>query len=90
MAGFVNTVNTSVTVPLSQNQFDALVSFAFNVGATAFQGSTLLSVLNQGNYDDVPSQMLRWNRAGGRVLRGLTRRRTAEGELFCRYLPPPP
>jgi GH24 family phage-related lysozyme (muramidase) len=85
-------VNEAVTVNLTQNQFDALVSFAYNVGSgrrgtasqpgTGFLGSTLLSRLNAGDYSAVPTEMARWNRAGGRVLPGLTRRRVAEGRMF--------
>jgi lysozyme len=68
-----------------QNQFDALVSFAYNIGGPHFEGSTLLQVLNQGNYYAVPGQMLRWNRAGGVVVPGLTNRRRDEGALFCSH-----
>lgn len=77
-------VNKYVKVPLSQNQFDALVAFVFNVGGGAFQKSTLLSLLNQGNYDAVPAQLARWNKAGGKELPGLTRRRRSEGVLFSK------
>lgn len=75
-------VNDAVKVPLTQNQFDALVAFVFNVGGGAFRKSTLLSLLNQGNYDAVPAQLARWNKAGGKELPGLTRRRRSEGVLF--------
>ena len=71
-----------VKVPLSQDQFDALVSFSFNVGLGNFQSSTLLKLLNQGNYEAVPTQLLRWNKAGGKEVAGLTRRRAAEGQLW--------
>src|SRR4030095_1930259 len=64
-------VNQGVKVPLNQNQFDALVSFAFNVGNGAFAASTLLKVLNQKQYADVPAQLLRWVRSGGQVVQGL-------------------
>lgn len=73
-----------VTVPLNQNQTDALISFAFNVGIGALEKSTLLKKLNDGDYNAVPSQLQRWNKAGGKVLPGLVRRRLAEGELFAR------
>lgn len=76
-------VNGSVQVPLNQHQFDALVSFVFNVGAGAFGESTLLKKLNEGRYQDVPKQLDRWVKAGGRTLEGLVRRRKAEGELFA-------
>ncbi len=79
---FEKVVNASVKVPLTQNQFDALVSFVYNVGPGNFQASTLLKVLNAGGYDQVAAQMLRWNKGGGKVLAGLTRRRKAEGVLF--------
>lgn len=82
MTVFENAVKDSVKVPLTQNQFDALVSFAFNVGAGALRNSTLLKLLNQGKYEEVPAQFLRWNKGGGKVLAGLTRRRKAEGHLF--------
>jgi lysozyme len=75
-------VNTGVKVPLDQNQFDALCSFTFNVGVAAFTGSTLLKVLNQKQYDDVPAQLLRWTRAGGKVVQGLVNRRNNEIKLW--------
>ena len=79
---FEKAVNNSVTVPLNQNEFDALVSLAFNIGAGAFQKSTLLKELNKGNRKAAADQFLRWNRAGGKVLKGLTNRRKAEREQF--------
>jgi Phage-related lysozyme (muraminidase) len=75
-------VNGNVKVDLDQNQFDALVSFTFNVGVGAFTGSTLLKVLNQGQYDQVPTQLLRWTRAGGQVVQGLVNRRNNEIKLW--------
>lgn len=75
-------VRAGVDVPLSQSQLDALICFTFNVGTGAFAKSTLLKVLNGGDYDSVPSQLARWTKAGGRTLPGLVSRRTAEGELF--------
>lgn len=77
-------VNTLVKVPLTQNQFDALVSFVFNVGAGAFSKSTLLRFLNMGDYTNAAAQFLRWNRQKGKVLNGLTRRRQEERELFLK------
>lgn len=71
-----------VKVPLKQNQFDALVSFAYNVGLGAFQDSTLLKLLNAGDIDNASKQFERWNKAGGKVSNGLTRRRNAEKALF--------
>jgi lysozyme len=79
----VATVRERVTVPVSQHQFDALVSFVFNVGVTAFANSTLLSRLNAGRYDAVPTEMNRWVFASGKKLRGLVTRRRDEGRLFA-------
>lgn len=79
---FEQAVSDAVTVPLSQNQFDALVSLAFNIGAGAFAKSTLLRLLNQRDYAGAADQFLRWNRAGDKVLDGLTRRRQDERALF--------
>jgi len=79
---FENAVNLLVTSPLSQNQFDALVCFAFNVGVGAFQSSTLLKLLNKKDYDNIPKQMLRWNKITVDnekvILEGLSNRRKAE------------
>ena len=75
-------ISSSVTVKLSVTQADALISFAFNVGNGAFQESTLLKLLNQGDYDSVPAQLNRWTKASGRTLPGLVTRRKAEGALF--------
>lgn len=77
-----STVNKSVAVPLNQNQFDALVSFAFNVGNGAFRGSTLLKLLNQRQYDQVPAELRRWNRDNGHVVQGLSNRREKEVALW--------
>jgi len=75
-------VNNGVKVALNQNQFDALVSFTFNVGNAAFTASTLLKVLNQQQYAEVPTQFLRWVRAGGQVVQGLVNRRQNEISLW--------
>lgn len=77
-------VRKSVKVGLTQPQFDALVSFAFNVGTEAFRQSTLLRKLNAGGYSAVQSELNRWVKANGRTLQGLVRRRGAEGTLFAR------
>tara|TARA_Y100001970_G_C14217721_1_gene850676 strand:+ start:702 stop:1163 length:462 start_codon:yes stop_codon:yes gene_type:complete len=79
---FEEAVSKLVEVPLEQNQFDALVSWTFNLGSTNLQNSTLLKVLNNEDYEGVPSQIKRWNKAGGEVLQGLVRRREAEALLF--------
>jgi lysozyme len=76
-------VRRLVKVPLTQNQFDALVSFAYNLGLGALEGSTLLRKLNQGDYDAVPGELARWNKAAGEVMPGLVRRREAEGLLWA-------
>lgn len=82
LAVFEQAVNDLVAVDINQNEFDALVSFAFNVGAGALNRSTLLRVLNKGRRQAAADEFLRWNRAGARVLAGLTRRRAAERTLF--------
>jgi GH24 family phage-related lysozyme (muramidase) len=69
-------------VPLSQNQFDSLVSFTYNLGAGWTKGSGLVSALKEGRYADVPAEMMKWNKAGGKVLPGLTARRAKEAALF--------
>ena len=79
---FEGYVNQYVKVPLTQNQFDALVSWTFNLGPGNLKSSTMLTKLNEKKYDEVPSQMKRWNKAGGKVLRGLERRRNAEAVMF--------
>ena len=72
----------AVEMPLSQHQFDAIVSWTFNLGPSNLKASTMLKVLNKGNYEDVPAQIKRWNKASGKVLEGLIRRREAEALLF--------
>jgi lysozyme len=79
---YENYINKYVIVSLTQNQFDALVSWVYNLGPTNLRNSTMLKVLNAGKYEEVPYQMKRWNRAGGKVLKGLVVRREAEAELF--------
>jgi lysozyme len=79
---YENYIHDLVKCPLNQNQFDALVSWVFNLGSGNLSSSTLLKVLNAGDYAGVPAQIMRWNKAGGKVLEGLTRRRQAEADLF--------
>lgn len=71
-----------VRVPLTQEQFDALVSFAYNLGSRSLSSSTLMRKLNAGDYAGAAEEFLRWDKAGGKVLPGLTRRRAAERKLF--------
>lgn len=79
-------VKQHVSVPLTQGQYDAIISFVFNLGGGNFRSSTLLKKLNQGLYDEVPEQFMRWNKArvDGKLtaLKGLTRRRAAEAAIF--------
>tara|TARA_R110000851_G_scaffold303074_2_gene460586 strand:+ start:459 stop:938 length:480 start_codon:yes stop_codon:yes gene_type:complete len=82
VALFEEEVNKSVKVPLKQNEFDALVAWTFNLGGSNLRSSTMLRVLNEGQHEKVPSEMKRWNKAGGQTLQGLIRRREAEGLLF--------
>lgn len=78
----VETVNQRVSVPLTPEQFDALVSFVYNVGDPQFAGSTLLRKLNEGDYRGAANEFLRWNRDNGRIVPGLTHRRSDEQDLF--------
>lgn len=71
-----------ITVSLTDNQFNALVSFTFNLGGGALQRSTLRRVINRGNHDGVPKQLMRWVWANGRKLNGLIRRRQDEATLY--------
>ena len=75
-------IKDMVTVPLTQNQFDALVVWVYNLGPTNFRNSTLLKELNAGNYNAAGQEITRWNKAGGKVLAGLVKRREAEAQLF--------
>lgn len=81
---FAAGVDRLVKVPLTDNQRGAVVSFAYNVGTGALSRSTLLKKLNQGDFTGASAEFLRWNKANGRVLAGLTRRRAAEQALFNR------
>ena len=75
---FEQGVRRCVKVPLTQNEYDAYVSLTYNIGVGAFCGSTLLRILNTGNYSAACAQISRWNRAQGKVVNGLTNRREAE------------
>ena len=75
-------VNKSVRVPMTQNQFDALVDFVYNVGEIAFSRSTLLRVLNERQYAEAAEQFLRWVYDNGKVIEGLRNRRIREQDLF--------
>lgn len=79
---YEDAVNRYVQVPINQNQFDALVSFCYNLGQENLRNSTLLKKVNSKDYKGAADQFLRWNRAGGKVLAGLTKRRTDERKLF--------
>ncbi|MEM9266897.1 MAG: lysozyme [Cyanobacteria bacterium P01_F01_bin.13] len=79
---FEQALNQAVRVPINDNQFAALVSFTYNVGSGAMRSSTLLKKLNRRDIYGAANEFPRWNRAGGRVLAGLTRRRNAERALF--------
>lgn len=79
---FEKAVLDAVKVPLTQNQFDALVSLAFNIGGGAFAKSTLVKRLNEGDYERAAAQFLVWNKAGGKAVKGLTNRRLKEKAWF--------
>lgn len=75
-------IDMYVQVPLNQNQYDALASFIYNIGGTAFRKSTLLKKLNKKDYNGAANELLRWDKQKGKVLRGLTKRRQLEKDLF--------
>ncbi len=77
-----DTINSLVRVPLSQNQFDALTLFVYNIGQTQFRTSTLLKLLNQGDYQGAAAQFGRWVNGGGAVIPDLVARRSEESQLF--------
>jgi len=79
---FEDAINKNVKVTLSQNQFDALVAFCFNVGVSSFLRSTLLKAINNGTLDAVPDQLRRWNTVGGKPVPGLVNRREKEIKLW--------
>ena len=75
-------VEVDIKIEVTQNQFDALVSLAYNIGLGAFKNSTLLRQLNRGNFVGASQEFLRWNKSNGKPLLGLTRRREREKLLF--------
>lgn len=77
-------IHTLVKVPLNQNQYDALVSLTFNIGRGNLMMSTLLRMLNAGDYENAAHQFARWNKQSGKILNGLVARRAVEQELFER------
>jgi lysozyme len=83
LASFEKVVEGSVTVPLNDNQFAALVSFAFNVGAANFKSSTLVKKLNAGNFAAVPAELAKWTKSKGKTMQGLVNRRAAEAGLWA-------
>lgn len=82
LVSYESDLSRLVKVGLTQGQFDALVSFTYNLGARSLSTSTLLRKINAGDYAGAADEFLRWNKAGGKVLNGLTRRREAERALF--------
>jgi lysozyme len=82
LAGAESAVGSLVKVPLTQGQFDALVDFTFNLGRGRLAYSTLLKMLNGGQYDAAADQLLRWDQAGGSVNKGLAIRRATERNLW--------
>ena len=82
LARFNNGVNALVQTRINQNQFDALISFSYNLGLGSLQQSTLLRLLNAGNFQAAADQFPRWDRAGGKEVAGLLARRNAERALF--------
>ena len=75
-------VSTFVTVAVKQHEFDALVSLGFNIGRNALGTSTLIRLLNVGDREGAAAQFIRWNKSGGKVIAGLTKRRVAERSIF--------
>lgn len=84
LAKFEKAVNDAVKVSLNQNQFNALVSLAYNIGVSAFTNSTLLKRLNEGGYGAAADQFLVWINAGGKRMQGLVNRRNKEREVFLK------
>lgn len=82
VVSFDQAVSKMLKVSVTQNQYDALVSLAYNIGTRALSSSTLMKKLNSGDVKGAADEFLRWNKSGGKVLNGLTRRREAERALF--------
>lgn len=82
IAGTVAGVRAALKVPATQNQFDAMVSLAFNIGIGAFTGSTLVRKFNAGDVTGAKLEFLRWNMDNGKFVQGLANRRRAESDLF--------
>ena len=82
ITGVENSINTLVKVPLNQNQFDALVSLVYNIGAGAFSRSSILQKLNSGDYD---IDFTVWSYSGGKFVQGLKNRRIQEQQLYDKY-----
>jgi len=82
LSKFCKGVEDCVKVPITDNQFASLVSFAYNVGISALRNSTLLKKLNAKDYEGAGDEFLRWTKAGGKTLPGLVNRRAAERKLF--------
>jgi lysozyme len=83
LEAFSSAIKKMITAKITDNQFSALVSFSYNCGAGALQKSTLLKKVNANPKDQtIRQEFLKWNKAGGKELLGLTRRRTAEADLY--------
>ncbi len=82
VVSFDQAVSKMLKVTVTQNQYDALVSLAYNIGTRALSTSTLMKKLNAGDVKGAADEFLRWNRSGGKVMPGLTNRRKAEREVF--------
>ena len=89
IAKFENAVNTSVTVEINQNEFDAMVSLAYNIGVAGFKRSSVLRRLNKGDRTGAAKAFHLWNKGGGRILAGLVSRRAREAALFLKPVAKP-
>ena len=84
VTNFSSGVSKLLKIQVTQNQFDALVDFAYNVGIGNLKSSTLLKKVNAKNFSGAALEFIKWNKADGKVLPGLTKRRTAEKDLFIK------